>query len=438
MSTLPSPMAIAATSAATNAADGSKNAAYLSSIQSDIGANYTRRLTRDGVTVWSATQTGTLPISNSAFVLPTTATQTSISTADIDTGTWEHRIESATDPAKYIATGVTAIGGGGPLTLSGDLVAGGTLSLGSVLLNSPPFDSAPVLAPTASDPRVVNWVDPNVPFSQVPLYQGRYQNYQPNGNLTDVSEPGILGRLANGTPATDYALLRAAHPVAAGQMGYRHRIRSDWQVYGPSYGDTTYRSEILQPGEGVYTINRGVTYWVALSFTYMSDILAVGADEMSLLDLHVIEDAGDGFGPGPLAFFLDNGNATFQLRYNPNNPTIPANSTIVASYTFSPTASVEYQLVMQVRVNFAGNGLCNLWVRPSNTNVATQVVNYAGPLGYNDANTYTYLKTGIYFFGAPNGWGGANERTLWTRGFKVLRDEPGTPTLNQQSMFATF
>ncbi len=138
---LPDSMRDAATAAASVAANGSKNAAFRTSIKNAIGNGFRRKLFRDGTLVWEATDTGYLPESGNAFVLDLTVTQVSISNADIDSGVWIHKIEHLTDSTKFIATLVTPVGGGGAMTLSGDLVAGGQLTLTALTLNCPSFDT---------------------------------------------------------------------------------------------------------------------------------------------------------------------------------------------------------------------------------------------------------------------------------------------------------
>lgn len=132
----------AARAAADAAANGSKNAAFMSNLQAAIGENFKRKLLRNGVTVWEATVGGSLPIVGGAFVLPSSASLVNIVAADIDTGTWIHRIESSSNSAKYLATRVTPVGGGGPATLSGDLEDGGSVTLGEFVLYAPSLDTA--------------------------------------------------------------------------------------------------------------------------------------------------------------------------------------------------------------------------------------------------------------------------------------------------------
>lgn len=134
---LPNAMAIGATSAAAAAAVGTKATAYLTYLQGEIGPDYLLQLVRDSVTVWEGRAAGLLPIVGNAFVLPATAVQTLIATGAISTGTWAHYVRNANDASKYIATDVGPSGAGLPGVLTGDLAAGGVITLGSRVLNAP-------------------------------------------------------------------------------------------------------------------------------------------------------------------------------------------------------------------------------------------------------------------------------------------------------------
>lgn len=122
---------------------GTKNAAYRGSLSTSMGSNFKRQLWRDGVKVWEATTSGgalsALVVGNT-FVLSPTASQTLITVADIDSGTWIHRIENASDATRFIATQVGKTGQGLPGALSDDLIASGGVILGSAILTCPNFD----------------------------------------------------------------------------------------------------------------------------------------------------------------------------------------------------------------------------------------------------------------------------------------------------------
>lgn len=130
----------AALAAATAAANGVKRAAWLTSWQTAIGSGARVALYRDSVRVWHGTITGTLTITGTAFVIETAA-QVSIAAADIDSGSWELRVEKASDAAVYFGCTVTRAGGTNIGALSDDLTGTATLDIGTLTFNAPPFDT---------------------------------------------------------------------------------------------------------------------------------------------------------------------------------------------------------------------------------------------------------------------------------------------------------
>jgi hypothetical protein len=130
----------AAITAANAAADGSKRAAFLSSWQSSLGTAPRLKLYRSSVLMWEASTTGLLPISGTAFVI-TTATQVSIATGDIQTGSWEFRVEKNGDSTVYLGATVTETGATDVLELDDDTASAGTVTLGTITFNAPQLDS---------------------------------------------------------------------------------------------------------------------------------------------------------------------------------------------------------------------------------------------------------------------------------------------------------
>lgn len=129
----------AAMAAAAGAANGVKRAAYLSSWGTAIGSNADVILYRNGTPVWEAALTGALPVVGPSIVI-TAATQSSVSVADIDTGTWELRVEKSTDSAIYIGATVTAATVAESFRLSADLAADSTVSI-NITFNAPALDT---------------------------------------------------------------------------------------------------------------------------------------------------------------------------------------------------------------------------------------------------------------------------------------------------------
>ncbi len=64
------------------------------------------------------------------------------------------------------------------------------------------------------------------------------------------------------------------------------------------------------------------------------------------------------------------------------------------------------------------------WV---NTNIAN---------AFRETGGYHPWKFGSYFWDVNNSWGTSNSRTIYTKGIQAFRDQPGTPTLNVNSMLA--
>jgi hypothetical protein len=137
---LPDAFLNAALSAAGAAADGARESAYMTHVQTGIGTSWKRQLLRDDVVVYEGTGTGLLPFVGRTFTIPG-VTKSSISNADIDTGEWVHRIIHASDATKYIAGLVTKTGGAGPGFLTDDLVSPNDVDWGTFTATGPVLDS---------------------------------------------------------------------------------------------------------------------------------------------------------------------------------------------------------------------------------------------------------------------------------------------------------
>ncbi len=146
---VPDAFLVAALSAAGSAADGARSAAYMAHIQTGIGTSWRRQLLRNDVVVYEGTGSGLIPFSGLTFTVPA-VTKASISSADIDTGEWVHRVINASDATKYVANLVTPTGGAGPGFLTGDLVSPNDVSWGSFTMQAPVLDSLSIAlgAPT--------------------------------------------------------------------------------------------------------------------------------------------------------------------------------------------------------------------------------------------------------------------------------------------------
>lgn len=132
----------AALAAADAAANGAKNAAYLNSIATSIGANYKVLLKRNGTTVYTGTATGSLAVADGTITVSGAHGSVSITTADIDTGSWVIRVEKAAASTTYFESTLTPSSGAGPFFLSDDLDSSGTVTFGAMTFASPALDTA--------------------------------------------------------------------------------------------------------------------------------------------------------------------------------------------------------------------------------------------------------------------------------------------------------
>lgn len=196
--TLSATMQNAADTAANAAANGSKNAAYLTSISSSIGSGYKVKALRNGTEVLAMTMTGSLSVSSGTITLPTSyASLDTLSNADIDSGTWVLRIEKASDAGVYIEGSLGKAGGDFDFTLTGDLVSGDDVTLGSIVLNPPSYDT--VTSPSTNSVQKIyaDTIGPN------DGYLHRFRGYFNNMGLQD--------------PA---AVLMGAYPVGSAFTGW--------------------------------------------------------------------------------------------------------------------------------------------------------------------------------------------------------------------------
>ena len=156
--------ALAAVAAVNN---GSKDNAFMQHIQTGIGTSWKRQFLRNDIVVFEGTGSGLIPYSGRQFTVPA-VTKNTITSADINTGEWIHRIISTVDATKYIASLVTPAGGVGPGFLSSSLVSPNDVVWSTFVVNGPQFDTTNQ-----------SWLDL--------LYDGMANN----GDLFDInSQPG--------------------------------------------------------------------------------------------------------------------------------------------------------------------------------------------------------------------------------------------------------
>lgn len=417
-----------AMTAANAAADGTKEAAYLSVWQSRIGSGPRLALYREATLVWSAQASGLLPISGSSFVVPVDAEQLSIAAADIDTGDWEFRVENAADASIYLGATVTKAGGTDVLALSDDTVADGSVTLGSVVLNAPSLDTVTTTI-GVGDARVVVWVDPNYTFATQPTNSGMQIRDALDGTMMrSLSEPGIIGAGA------EYTFSRETDPYTGAGKVFRHRIDPTFPLWG-STQRSQWRSE---------TILDGTVYWLVHQFRIDSDWTTVvhgdWRDSFGLGDIHHNSWTVGPYGKlpytrAPIELAICSVTPSYTLGVWGNYTGGSGAGTSTTLFSSGTVAAGEiHKFVVRFRVarSWAQSPLIQIW-RQVDAGAQTLIADRSDVMiGYADmvANG-CYLKVGAY------GWvTDSAQRTTYTKGAVMLKEEAGNPTITAAEMFA--
>lgn len=427
---------LAAVVAANGSVNGSKNAAYLSTWISRLGVNPSLNLYRDGTRVWQASTTG-LTVSGSEVTIPVGAVQQSISDADIDTGTWEFRVEKNGDATVYFGADVAKAGAQDILALTNDLSSSGSVEIGAVKFVAPAFD---VATPSGglllrSDPRVIAWMDANYAFKDQLHAYGLQIRENTNGQtVRNVNEPGVLGA------GSDYTFSRESNPYGDGYR-FRHRTSPLFPLWPEGGGINTQRSQWLS----TLYLQEGVTYWMATDFTIESDWNSsyyTGADAwrnaFSIGDVHHNSWSAGPYGvaPGaqaPIGFYCDAGRS-YGLSVYGNYTPGSGGKTGVSLFTAVGTVGQVVRIVMQFRLGRAWSDgpFIRVW-RQIDDGAETLMADRSDVMiGYSDMRpNECYLKMGLY------GWGPlAAQKTTYTKGTILARDVAGVPNLTAANMFA--
>jgi hypothetical protein len=272
---------------------------------------------------------------------------------------------------------------------------------------------------------VVYWLDPRQPFAQMRRWSAVTQVSGPNRLLADVVEPGIPG--AGG----DYALSRVADPLDPTRAAFRHRISSEF----PMWGDT-YRSEISANwGDDGTTVLQGVDYWIAWSVKLEPDLVQPGAGEVSLLDFHVVPDALDTQTNSPVHLFLNENVLRFVSLSNPDPRTLRERTVLSTLWRESaPTTRQWHKFVMKVRFHWDAARAPYIRIyRAVGSQPLELIGSRDGPNAFNDQAAWLPQKFGLYRW---DPWSAGPTRTLFTKGLFVLRDAPGTSPVDELAMRA--
>lgn len=424
-----------AIAAANNAINGTKTATFLSSWQTKLGSNPALSLYREGVKVWSARITGNLPIEGNSFKVPISNTQQSISTADIDTGSWEFRIENAANPTIYYGATVTKAGAVDVLALTNDLSADGSVTIGNIVFNAPTLDSV-TQSIGKDDARVYVWVDPNLPFAeQIKPPNGSFvfnQLVQANKGtfFSSLPEPGYIGA------GTDYQIARLTDPDDPTKKSLFHQLKNTFATI-----DGTYRSAYYSTADAPVAIKDGEVYWCSYEFKISPSMLTT-TNSVAMFDVHqnnwtfVPEyNRSSWFGRAPIQIMLLT-NDTYRIDLF-GNYTIgaPASADGYFLAHTSPTLVVGdiHQLVFRFRLgrSWSHQPFLQVW-RRINSGATTQIVNIADkPISYYDLPPDShYFKPGAYYWSTN-----PSNVSYYTKGFQAFKEAPGTPELTPDVLF---
>ena len=304
-----------------------------------------------------------------------------------------------------------------------------------------------------SDPRVLTYLDADIPTNQA---DGRMQlqlaDGQQYGSLNSAPDPGV--RHADGSPW----LMRDISPDECGKSVYIYRIKQGQ----PYFQSNTLRSEIYSWGSNLENsmIKQGGDYWVGIEWLFDGDFFNTGGstpwggpDEVGLTDLHGIgawggaaccsELHGMGFiinsagklmlkaharaGVNGMVYDVTNGMSTTPIGSNPYDPS-GGHGTMTNWNMTGVREGVWYRFAIRMKLSDTAAGNPELQVyRKIGDGPVEQIVDSKIP--NNGAGPWRYQKAGIYKYDLS--FGSKPTRTFYRRGWIVIKNQAGTPALNE-------
>jgi hypothetical protein len=315
-------------------------------------------------------------------------------------------------------------------------IAGAAMSIQSSAANSA-TTALPVVAPAATDARLVASVDPRKTYSS---YSGNRvwvvlgkdaAGTSIQRNIAEIPEPGYLD-----PKVSLFTILRSNDPADASRKALRHKVIKG-MAYRQDSGYESARAEIFSRwGYTGTTLTKGVPYWAAFAFYIDSDHPFDGSgDDLDILELgHPTSSAN--CNPSP-AFYLRR-NGRWDSMIWGNTVKDGGTSTRVGAKPFSEPISkgVWHYVVVQFKLEWdvSKGPYFRVW-RATGKGTPVQIASSSAANTWNEKNTYTPWKFGLYQWNINN-WGSSPSRTVYTKGVHIFKDQPGTPTLNVNSMLA--
>jgi hypothetical protein len=277
-----------------------------------------------------------------------------------------------------------------------------------------------------NDPRWVWDMDPRQSFGALTAYRGNRQvSDMVWANWTD---PGVL-------PVNDgvnQTFERVLDPEGSGQYVYRLQIHKDRAV-GSAYLPGTWRSEVSNTMD---TPEWDTEYWLAVAVR-LADDWAAPDPLINIFEFHVPYPQPNPVAVSPFYMLCGSGNFRAVVRYNAGYPSNQNDYTVARDVSIAATRNVWHYFVINFRLG-ADNpaNFLRLW-HAQGSGALNQIIDYTGRIGYDSATTArsNFAKHGLYYWDAT--WpSGSTSRTMWTKGFRLIRAAAGTPTLNQNEMLA--
>ncbi len=280
---------------------------------------------------------------------------------------------------------------------------------------------------SSTDPRVAYWVSPQLKFADLRRWDPVTQISGQNQHLADVTEPGIIG------VGSDYTFSRVADPQNANKHAFRHRLSGSFPTWGSA---DSRRSEISANWSNDGTnVLRGTDYWVAFAIKFEPDMFVPGNGEVSLLDFHQVPDDGEAWLPSSFSMYAGENNIRFSKSWDVGQPTISSHPPFKNLWNETAPTTSEWQyfvVKMKMHWDVTQNPYIKIW-RAVGNGPLVQIADDTGPNDYNNLTPYIPQKFGMYRWDA---WAGQPTRTIFTKGFYMAKDQPGTPALSPESLYA--
>ena len=248
---------------------------------------------------------------------------------------------------------------------------------------------------------VLGDADANTPFAQQSGYNGQVIGQFPDAR--DIPETGIhYSTLGNGETLR---LGKVQDPWNPSSKVFAFQL-------GPNDPTTSgsKRSEFEFPPD----VENGKTYWIAFSVNVQDwGTLSSGDDALFGTQVHS-GDSSKGFSPSfSLVSYGSSGGRTFQVFRTSNTS---GTSQTMVKYPEIPIRFGQWtDFVFKFRHALDNSGLLQVWMD------GQQIVNYAGPIGFNTPGYRDYAKFGYYNWSSFN-----SSRKVLLRSPVIVKDPTGS------------